>query len=544
MPNCLGIYIDENVIKYAKVAKEREDIKIESYGIKFYDDIEETIKQIVEETYSYKTPISTNISDVQYTYVDMFNLLNKRDLAKAIDTEFELFCSDNGKNRAAIEYKTLQVPKLMDTDKITTIYTYANKSSIVSRLKDLSNSTVSSITPTALAIPMLNNYSDGKNSIIVNIEDITTVTTVVNGLTYKVDVIENGMGKVLKEISAKENSNQKAYEICKNTTVYTMETSSLQMSENEYLTYIMPTIYSIIEEVKEVIAKNEMDITNIYITGLATAINNIDLYFQDNFPEKKCEILTPFFADTTNIKLNIKDYIEVNSAVALALNYLIPSKNTINFKEGNLKEKISVKIPTKSASQKAKQPNEVKNKTGSFIKMDLGTSLDTIEKALIRTCVGLLILMISYFITEKVILNKIEDKQKQVQAVIADTQNKISAVNKNITRVQSKTTEYEEFITKINEANSQLSEYYASKNSIPILLNNIQAVIPDGVQLLSLENTTGKHIQIKAQTEKYEQIGFFVAKLKTDGILVNITSDSGTKTANLIQVTIEGDLPY
>ena len=82
MQNCLGIYIENNVIKYAKVAKERDDLKIESYGIKFYDNIEETIKQIIEETYSYKIPICTNLSDEQYTYIDMFNLLNKKDLAK------------------------------------------------------------------------------------------------------------------------------------------------------------------------------------------------------------------------------------------------------------------------------------------------------------------------------------------------------------------------------------------------------------------------------------------------------------------------------
>ena len=80
MSNCLGIYIDNNVIKYAKVAKERDDLKIESYGIKFYDDIQDAIKQIVEETYSYKIPICTNLSEEQYTYAQIFSLLNKKDL--------------------------------------------------------------------------------------------------------------------------------------------------------------------------------------------------------------------------------------------------------------------------------------------------------------------------------------------------------------------------------------------------------------------------------------------------------------------------------
>ena len=543
MLNCLGIYIEDNVIKYAKVAKERDDLKIEAYGIKFYDNIEESIKQIVEETYSYKIPICTNLSDDQYTYIDMFNLLNKKDLAKATETEFELFCNDNGKNKAAIEYRTLQVPNLTDGDKLTNIYTYTNKSSIVSRLKDFNGYNVTSITPISLAIPLLNNFADGKNSIIVNIENKTTVTTVVNGLVYKVDIIDNGMEKILNNISAKENSNQKAYEICKNATIYTMESSNLQVTENEYMPYIMPTLYSIIEEVKEILAKNKIEISNIYITGLATAINNLDLYFQENFVDKKCEILTPFFVETTNLKLNVKDYIEVNSAIALALNNLLPSKNTVDFKGESLKDKLTNKMSTSAPKQSKKSNSQERKTKKNFVKMDLGTSLDFIEKTMIRVSVGLLVLIISYSAVAKFAVNKIANKQDETQLVIEDTQNKIDSVNNDVTKINSKTTEYEERISKIDEANSELNEYYETKNSVPILLTNVQSVIPDGVQLLSIQNTTGKHVQIKAQAEKYEQLGFFIAKLKTDGILINITSDSGTKTENVIQITIEGDFP-
>ena len=61
MSSCLGLYIDEHLIKYAKVSKDHEKIKVESFGIKFYEKIGEAIDQIVEETYSQKTPISVNI---------------------------------------------------------------------------------------------------------------------------------------------------------------------------------------------------------------------------------------------------------------------------------------------------------------------------------------------------------------------------------------------------------------------------------------------------------------------------------------------------
>ena len=55
MPSCLGIYIEEHLIKYAKVSKEHENIKVEAFGIKFYDKIGDAISQVIEETYSQKT---------------------------------------------------------------------------------------------------------------------------------------------------------------------------------------------------------------------------------------------------------------------------------------------------------------------------------------------------------------------------------------------------------------------------------------------------------------------------------------------------------
>ena len=63
---CLGLYIEENLIKYAKVSKDHDIIKVEAFGIKFYDKIGEAINQVIQETYSQKTPISINMSEEMY----------------------------------------------------------------------------------------------------------------------------------------------------------------------------------------------------------------------------------------------------------------------------------------------------------------------------------------------------------------------------------------------------------------------------------------------------------------------------------------------
>ena len=64
-------------------------------------------------------------------------------------------------------------------------------------------------------------------------------------------------------------------------------------------------------------------------------------------------------------------------------------------------------------------------------------------------------------------------------------------------------------------------------------------------QITSIENTTSRHIVINAQSEKYEQLGIFKAILKTQGILApdTVVSSSGTKSGNIVQIVIEGDLP-
>ena len=103
MPSCLGLYLENNLIKYAKVSKDHDNFRIESFGMKFFDNIDEAVKQIISETYSYKTPISVNLSDEKYSYAQLFSLLSKKDLNTAIATEFDLYCNETGKNRKAYE---------------------------------------------------------------------------------------------------------------------------------------------------------------------------------------------------------------------------------------------------------------------------------------------------------------------------------------------------------------------------------------------------------------------------------------------------------
>ena len=98
-------------------------------------------------------------------------------------------------------------------------------------------------------------------------------------------------------------------------------------------------------------------------------------------------------------------------------------------------------------------------------------------------------------------------------------------------------------IQNLEEANNQLSERNRTRNAIPNLLNQIMSIIPASVQLTSIENTSDTHIVIDAQSNKYEQLGYLVAKIKTDVILTNVISTAGQKDNNVVTIRIEGDLP-
>ena len=94
MQNCLGIYIENNLIKYAKVSKDKNNFKVESFGMCFTDNVSETIKKVIEETYSFNTPIAINLTNEKYLYFDIFALLSKTDIQKTVQTEFEAFCDE------------------------------------------------------------------------------------------------------------------------------------------------------------------------------------------------------------------------------------------------------------------------------------------------------------------------------------------------------------------------------------------------------------------------------------------------------------------
>lgn len=539
MSTCLGLYIEENLIKYAKVSKDHDQVKVEAFGVKFYENIDQTIKQIVEETYSYKTPISINLSEEMYNYFQVFALLNKKDLPKAINTEFESYCTDKNYNPNVFETRYAITPNTQDKDKLKVIHVSENKIELNKILQKFASYKLQNVMPVSMSIPSVTEFDKKENALIVNIEENTTITTIIDQNIYNITKIDVGSKEILDKINIKENSYQKAYEICKETTIYTSEGKELTDTEANYLEDIMPTLYEIVGQIRKVMNESLDKIDKVYITGTGALINNVDLYFEEYLEDVRCEILKPNFIKLSP-DLNIKDYVEVNSAISLALCGLGQGISGMNFKKNSLMDKIpellTIEVGTKKSQVGRKNPPKM-------LTVDFGEPLDRIEKNMLRSLSGLVLILVVYCGFSILIKNQIEVKNKEADESIKSTTAQISLVSQDIQSLQNKTNEYTNKINNLNQINQEIEENNKTKKAIPNLLNRLMYVMPSEVQLTSIQNSTSTHIVIQAQSTSYAQLGYLTASIKTNGILQNVISTSGQKENNLVTIKIEGDLP-
>lgn len=548
MSSCLGIYIENSIIKYAKVSKEREQLKVESYGVKFYDNIDQTIKQIVEETYSYKTPISINLSEEIYNYFNMFALLSKKDLPKAIKTEFEAYCSDKNYNPNVFETRYAIAPNVQDKEKLKVIHISENKIELNKKTQKFNGYRLQNISPIGMTIPDVKEFEPRENALIVNMEEKTTITTILDQKVYDVKTLDIGSQEFLDKINIKENSYSKAYEICKETTIYTSEGRDLTDIDTNYLEDIMPTLYEIVGQVRKIMNESFEKIDKVYITGTAALINNIDLYFEEYLENVKCEILKPGFIKISP-EINIKDYVEVNTAISLAISGLGEGITGINFKKASFADSLPdfLKIEIGSSKKdktKANKPNPLdKLLKSSVFTNDFNVPLDKVERGMLRTATGLLIIFFVYSGFSMMIKKQIDNKMDEANKSIANTNSQMQLIDNDKSKLQTKTTEYTTKINNLQNLNYKINDINKTKKVIPNLLNKLMYIMPTGVQITSIQNTSDTHIEIQAQSNKYEQLGFLVTNMQLEQVLTNVISTAGQKANGIITIKIEGDLP-
>jgi len=237
---------------------------------------------------------------------------------------------------------------------------------------------------------------------------------------------------------------------------------------------------------------------------------------------------------------------EVNSAISLALQGLDYGVKNINFKKSSFSDKLPDLFKIEVGNKKQKEQSDVKKEKSKFnIKFDFSEQLDATERWLLRTVIGFVSLILIYSGITMFLNNEIKTRGEQVEEVKIDTMQQISLIEQDIQSINTATNKYQEMKQNLEDLNSELTEINSTKNIIPNLLSNIMYYIPQGVTLTSIENTTGRHVVIYAESERYDLLGYFKGVIQTKGILTptSVISTSGVKQNNVVKIVIEGDMP-
>ena len=341
MRESLGLNISHNFIRYAKIQNNGNKIIAKALGVKVYDgNPKAVINQIIQETKSEKAIINTNTINEEYYYSRIYT--NKKINEQDINFEFSEYCMQNNICNDEIIGRYI-FDKNHNQRKAIYIYNYANSLyNVYKKFED--PSIINKITPIATSLPNLIENQKDKNIVIINLEEVITLTTIINGQIDGVAKLNHEMHEIFQKLMHQESKFVKLYESIKNTTINIDNNQSKDEKNNERLNLIIPLLNKISEFLQRV--KNKFEkIDEIYLTGFGANINNIDIYFQQIFTETEIKLLTPYFLPTNN---NKKRFIEYNAAIALAIEGL-KNEESLNFRDRRFENKL---IPLRSSNKK------------------------------------------------------------------------------------------------------------------------------------------------------------------------------------------------
>ena len=332
MASCLGISVGKNLIKYAKMSKEKSggSVKIEAYGVKFYDVLSQTLNEIIQETKSADAAISVALTSEFYQYTQCFKSMNKKERAEYLQNQFEDECQKQGISASNFDVRFIFAddPTSPDSDKVMCMG--ASKVELNNLWQALSNYKFESISGIGATVSnLLKDRGEGQNCLIVNIEDDTKLTLIRFGKIAELIQIPVGMDEVISQLADKYNSYAKAYAACKGVDAYSDSDFSLDTESQGIRDVLMPTLYEIKQRIIMAIEPFAADFTDVYITGTGIIVNNIDLYLAEAFPGKRVELLLPYFVNKE--RNSLKDVLEVNSALAASINDLNGLKKDEDF---------------------------------------------------------------------------------------------------------------------------------------------------------------------------------------------------------------------
>ena len=590
MPSCLGIYVSENTIKYAKLATDSaNNVRLDHYGTRIVKaGKKDIIDSIISETSSNEIPIVINVIDEKYSEVSIFDQAQESQYSPDImKMEFETWCETNQKSPEKYDYVYKLSNYRTTENKHNGVICISSKDAINDNSNFGQSKAVAEypneLLYTDLAPEEIQSY------IIVNLDERLTIETVINRKMFDYKFYDIGMKNILEKFEERLGSYQKAYTACKQLNVYTEGEST---NDQELERIAEPILQEILKNISSVTSSNKDTISRVYITGIGTIFNNLDVLLTE-YLEIKAEILKPnFLTDTSDVR-NVSEMLETTQAMAMAYNYLIEKNKFLNFLRVEEKEKkknfftdiaerfkgsikfdkkkeksTNVAATTNATNVTQQKKNNIFNgKFSSGNNINSGTSsnvnvnnneakkasiqLPTLEKnTLLNVMIGVAtftaILLIAYSVFTVLYTSSTNKMIDEVTAKIKSLGEETAKVNSDITYIKTNINEYTEINENVDLLVSQIVSGQIGKIStynVATFLQKIIKVIPKGVTLDTVKSDDNKHVAITMYSAKYADLGYFVAQLKLNGILNSVEVKNISNSTDKITIEIGGELP-
>ena len=358
MSSCLGFYINENIVKYAKMTMDNnQNIALENYGVRYVkESLKNVLNSIIDETNSAKSMITINSQKDVFLNYSMFDQVSTKNFsADVAKMEFESWCERTGKvaNRYSYVYKVAEIKNA--ENKYNVALNIMDKETI-SEYNDVGNMKLSNMYPVQLLMKRLVPQEE-KNYVLVNMDDKLSISVVVDGKVLDFKFYDFGMKNLIDGFSEVLGSYQKAYEACKQLNVYSDEETNNDKKLEEIAE---PVLQDVLKSTAVMVNKYSNYVDKVILSGQGIVFTNIDILFRE-YLDKKCDILKPdFLKDPKNIR-NIAEALESTSAMALALENLSPREKTLDYVKGGekLKNKFT-QLFTKTDKQDKKEEKSTK----------------------------------------------------------------------------------------------------------------------------------------------------------------------------------------
>lgn len=533
MEACLGIYLGDKIIKYAKLIRDDKSkrISLHSCGTKYVvGNKEVSIAEIINQTGSTADSLCLNLTDYSRMQTEVLRQLGKGDTQSVIDLEVGDYATSRGLNEKALEYRYMFMDSSVSIDNHTAEIAITDKANITRLNENEKYQNLIGLYPQEYILP--NMVQSNSNYLLVNIDEKTQIISVVGGKTKQIVDIDISMKNILDSIASQEGSYSKACDLCKNINVLSDESLSPDLER-----IIEPTIQDLLNRIKSKLAESKINYEKIYLNGLINLFINIDVLFEQFFGITT-EKIRPYFVNLDEVA-NISEVIDSTDAISLAYEGLENFRPEINFVANKNSKATLSGLFAKDKSAKKTMGGK---KTVAVLP---NINLEKIEKSLLFANLTAGAVFAGYVGFSAAYNAELTKMENSLMASINKLQDETVAIKNDKSYVEENTNKYTTFNNYINETVQKIREGKIGKYTTYNVANFMQKIakyIPTNVQIETISSNDNKTVSIVAKSTSYAELGYFISQLKLKGVLENINT-SNVSNGTTISVTIGGDLP-